>query len=304
MSDLMGDGRKSRKALPISRVILSMSICNFFYAFALFLSMWPTPSQEENVWGNVGTQGFCTCQGFFVQFDLMGTMLWSLTLAVFYLLVVRYNWKDQQLEKLEKWLHGGIWMIALGLAIAPIPLKMYNHSGPACWIESLPYGCLDSLTYGTDANCVCGDNAWIFQLIVFCLSMWLCIFVVLVILVMVYCVVRKLEDQSLPYASTLSLRPSRNNSLSILARVQQVDQSTAISVEMENVVVKQKKSKAVAMQGMFYMIALIILYTMMTAYKIINGPPVLLSAVGYVAYLTLPLQGFLKFLVLATSQMR
>lgn len=302
VSDLIGDGKKSRKALPVSRVILSMSICDFFCAFSLFLSTWPTPSQVKNVWGNIETQEFCTCQGFFGQFGLTGSMLWSLTLAVFYLLIVRYNWKDRQLEKLERWLHGGIWTITLGLAIAPIPLEMYNHSGPACWIESSPYGCLDSLTYGKDANCVRGDNAWVFQLVVYCFSVWVCIILVSVILFMVYCVVRKLEDRSLPYASTLSLQPSRDNSLSIPAGVQPTDHTTPISTDSENAVVNRKKSKAVATQGMFYMIALIVPYTMTTAYKIINGPPVLLSAVGYVAYLTLPLQGFFNFLVFARNR--
>jgi len=109
--------RKSTKATPISRVILSMSICDLFFSFGIFLSAWPSPKELPNLCGNVGSQGFCTFQGFIIQFGQSGAFSWSGTLAVFYLLLLRYNWTGRQLERLEKWLHGGIWSTMLGLSV-------------------------------------------------------------------------------------------------------------------------------------------------------------------------------------------
>ena len=101
-------------------------------------------------------------------------------------------------------MHGAVWTYVLAISIAPLPLQMYNNANGVCWtIASYPYGCKDSLTYGADATCTRGDNAWVFEFYSRLLNQCLCSLLVLVILAMVYCVVRRLENTSLKYASAM-----------------------------------------------------------------------------------------------------
>lgn len=281
---------KRGKAIP--RVILSLSACDLIFSLALFLTTWPSPSYVELCY-NVGTQASCTFQGFFVQFGLTSTFLWSGCLSVFYLLIIRYSWTDTQLEKLEKWAHGAIWVFVIGASVFPIPLGLYNNTGGFCWIESYPYGCKDSLTYGKDANCTRGDNAWVYQVFFQLFPEWTCFFLLLVIRVMIYFSVRKLENTSRKYSAIALTNHTQSN---VAIQSQSVTQAQAR--EAEKIRVNRKKSKAVATQAASYIAALLVPWTLSFAVfvqTIVAGKPN--NMLSYFAYTVLPFQGFLNFLV-------
>jgi len=40
---------------------------------------------------------------------------------------------------------------------------LLNNANLWCWIAPLPQGCKDSYRYGDEANCVRGDNWWIYR---------------------------------------------------------------------------------------------------------------------------------------------
>lgn len=105
-----------------------MSVGDVFFSLAYFLTVWPSPSYLPYLDGkNVGTVGTCTAQGFFLWFGRTVSIFLNCALSVFYLLMVKYNYRDYQLKKLEVWVQGGIWLLALAIAVIPIPLEMYNN---------------------------------------------------------------------------------------------------------------------------------------------------------------------------------
>ena len=282
--DIFDAKRRGIRTKPISRVLLCMSSCDLFVSLGFFLSTWPAPKQLDYIWGNVGSQGFCTFQGFIFQFGYVATMMWSGTLAIFYLLILRYGWSDTKLAKIEKWFHLVNWTFVAGAAIFPLPLEMYNNTEGICWIEAYPYGCT--------TDCVRGINAWIYQLTFKLFPGWACFFLVVGIMAAIYRKVRQLENTNLKYASSVLVNASTSERGSGDLR----------KAEWKNRV-NRAKSQAVAKQAIYYMFAIWLPYTLdfcSDIQLIITGKanPIL----SYFAWLCLPLQGFLNFLVFVRNR--
>lgn len=58
--------RPIRPEVVYNRLLLGLSIGDFAYAFAYFLSTWPVPKDtllDDFIWGNVGNQATCNFQG-------------------------------------------------------------------------------------------------------------------------------------------------------------------------------------------------------------------------------------------------
>jgi len=121
------------------------------YCSGWYLGTWAAPvGQEDLDWmqgTNHGTHGTCVFQAFILQFGGLATFLFNASLAVIYLLVIRYpytwgkkNDEKQRVHKLEKRLQIGIWTVALVAAIVPLPMimDMYHSAGPICWINVHP----------------------------------------------------------------------------------------------------------------------------------------------------------------------
>merc|ERR1719296_110437 len=66
----------------------------------------------------------------------MATPVYNTMLAVFYLLVIRFKWKDDKLRKYEPVFHIIPITFALATAIASIPLKLYNRTMWWCMISN------------------------------------------------------------------------------------------------------------------------------------------------------------------------
>ena len=111
-----------------SRILLSLGIADIFFSFAYLLGTIPAPSDLVYIWGNVGNTATCTFQGFILQLGWVSSPLFSIMLAFFFLLRVKYRWTDSRLRRIEPWVHGSIWIFAIFSAILPIPFEMYNNS--------------------------------------------------------------------------------------------------------------------------------------------------------------------------------
>ena len=132
---------------------------------AWFFSTWPIPPEVLPVWGASGTIGTCTTQGFFAQLSL-STVFYNGFLSVYYLLVIKYGWKEERIRRyrLGTIIHFVSLSVGIITASAAASMQLLNPVGYGCWIGAVPMGCQQSfLTGGDITTCTRGDNATIFK---------------------------------------------------------------------------------------------------------------------------------------------
>lgn len=177
-------GRRKSGHLEISiyhRLVLGMSIADLLSSCAFCFGTYPIPDGSP-VSGARGNQMSCNVQGFFVQLTL-ATHLYSSFLAIYFLLVVKFNWNTSSLamRRLEVLFHGLAWSFALGTALASLLLDLINNANLWCWIAPFPLDCINSAEVGDgeQGTCVRGDNAWIYRLAFYFVWVWIAFLVVL-----------------------------------------------------------------------------------------------------------------------------
>ena len=78
-----------RRAKMTNLIILALSISDIIFSTTSHIfGTWPVP--QGLVYGSSGNQGTCTAQGFLVVFSVHCAGLYNMTLALTYLLQVRY----------------------------------------------------------------------------------------------------------------------------------------------------------------------------------------------------------------------
>ncbi len=80
----------------------------------------------------IGTVTTCDVQGFISVMGSIGSPLYNCSLAVFYLLSLKYNYNDRKMKKVEKWFHIIPWSVSLILAVVGMFLKVYMGGFVAC----------------------------------------------------------------------------------------------------------------------------------------------------------------------------
>jgi hypothetical protein len=118
-----------------SRILVSMSVSDIIFSLGWFLTTWPAPSDLTYIVFNVGNRATCVFQGFLIQLGYVASPLFNVTLALFFLLRIRYRWTDFRLRQMEPWIQGSIWVFSFACAIYPIPLGLYNNGWEVCWLE-------------------------------------------------------------------------------------------------------------------------------------------------------------------------
>jgi len=107
--------------------------------------------------------------------------MYNLFLAAHYLLVIEYEWSDFQLAKIERLVHPAIFTFSFGIAIAGLPLKIYNNANVWCWIAPNP----------SDPSR--GNNANIYRWAFYYVELWSIIFAISVIMLLVVFSVKRTE---------------------------------------------------------------------------------------------------------------
>jgi len=165
---------KKRKQ-TYSRIVAAMSCFDCMTSFIYALSTWPIPKGDGSspLYASGNTQT-CTAQAFFIQLSL-GAPMYNLCLAMYYMLVIKHGWSDIKLAKIERFVHSIIVVIAFGIAIAGLPLKIYGNANVWCWIVS-------------DANLY----RWAF----FYVELWSIIVIVTIVMATVVKSVAKVENKT------------------------------------------------------------------------------------------------------------
>jgi hypothetical protein len=169
------------------RLIFGMSCADISSSLWLAMSTWPIPKETGVLWA-VGNTTTCSFQGFFTQFGI-SSPLYNVSLSFYYLLAVRYSWRESHLKKVEPFFHVLPFAWALGTAIAGLFLKIFNSANLWCWIASYPGRNMDTNVY-----------RWA----LFYGPLWLAIFLVTMNLIFVYAKVRAVLIETEMY-----INPSR-----------------------------------------------------------------------------------------------
>lgn len=324
------DRKKRQKAFY--RIMIGMSCSDILASAFLFLTTWPIPKEYVGiVYANMGNTQVCTMQGFFLQLGIM-TPLYNGVLASYYFMSIRLGWREEKIAKVEKFLHCAVLLFGLSTAVTGLRLTLFNNANAWCWIAPYPANCQQSYQLSleddgetTTTTCERGDNANIYRWAFWYAPVWLMILWVTTSMTLTYLSVLMVDKKMQSYTSrfTSSILSSNDSSrrsntfkssggsgemslgsggsgeISLGAtstshkRPSQAEQ-TAIGLERQT----WKRSRKVANQGMFYVLAFIatwIFPTITRSMQLANKIPPF-GCIFMLALMT-PFQGFLNFLV-------
>lgn len=153
--------RKKKSSIdPYQRVVVGMSIYDFFWTFfPWFMGSWMAPA-ETGWWGAVGNTQTCSMQGFFFWLGVPGALLYQMLLSVHTLLLVTYRWKPREFEKkIERRAHVAIFVVCITLATVPLFFQGYNPECGTCLPAPFPIWCgswfWGNLYFGGDGETEC-----------------------------------------------------------------------------------------------------------------------------------------------------
>ena len=126
IKEVIADHRNNKGKASL-RALLGVSIIDILASSGWFLSTWAAPVGSNAVFA-VGNTQSCTYQGFLLQVAI-GAPMYNSMLALYYLLTINYGWTEQDLRRIEPYLHASVLTFAFGTGIILIPLNVYNHIG-------------------------------------------------------------------------------------------------------------------------------------------------------------------------------
>jgi len=140
---------KNKRKLTYHRILCAMSIIDFLTSFWFFMGTWAIPSGTLGIYAAAGTEGTCTAQGWFLILYI-ASPLYSVNLAIYYLLVIKYKWDEYDFLRKKAW----IWLLVppflfgLSVAFAGLGLQLYHPANLWCFIAPYPPGCSGSECVG------------------------------------------------------------------------------------------------------------------------------------------------------------
>ena len=184
------------------RILLVFSIHNIVLSIMYFLSTWPVPPSETTTTTPFasGTSTTCRIQGSILQYSGMACTLSNTCLAIYYVLVIKYNRKDSCLEMFwERIFYGGSMLFALTTAVIPLPFDMYHDAQVVgCWIAAPPECSSQSSNIGADDACSPTLEHGL-RLGMFYVPLWSCFLIIFVSYVMIFRKVHKTEQRLRKY---------------------------------------------------------------------------------------------------------
>lgn len=121
------------------RLLCAMNCVDVAVSTVWFLTNAFVPPWMPQLPWTFGNQASCSFQGFIVQTSI-SSVIYNACLSLYYLLIVKYNYKDRQMKKIEKWMHLVPLTFGIVTAIAALALDIYNPANWDCWIAPGPGG--------------------------------------------------------------------------------------------------------------------------------------------------------------------
>jgi len=313
--EVVSDKKKLETAYH--RLVLVSSVFDALVSFWLALSSIPMP--KGSWYGSRGNFTTCEIQGFFIVLGAVPPV-YTAIISLYFLLSIRYGFREKQLAALEKWVHPIVTAVFVSFAITGIFLDIYNPLLGACAITTYPLPC----GFNTGVECLRGRNDKFFAWIFVFGWIWLAIGVSVTSLLLVYLKVIYTETRTSRYRYSIALRQSSRRQQEMAAavgaaiiddeiRTQENFCKRAMKVVWKNcrrleqnsnemrTRINKKKSTQVAKTSLGYVAAFLITWvpimlfvTFLESLPSIRANP---QGISILIAATNPLQGFLNFLV-------
>ena len=108
------------------RIMACMGISDFVLPFMRLTGFLWIPSSHPGSFGNEIT---CDVQGFLIVTTFIATTAYNAVLALYYLLIIRFNWQPSRLKSIEKWLYIVPLLIGLFFASLAVGFNVVNPPG-------------------------------------------------------------------------------------------------------------------------------------------------------------------------------
>jgi len=115
------------------RLLCGISCVDISSSFWLGLSTWPIPRDSGVLWA-VGNERTCSLQGFFTQFGVTSSF-YNASLAIYFLLVIKYGWKESRIRRIEPFLHALPLLWGFGTAATGLGMGVLGNATLWCWIN-------------------------------------------------------------------------------------------------------------------------------------------------------------------------
>ena len=179
---------QQRRRYVYHRILCCMSCSDMLGSSMYILSTWPIP--KGNAVYAMGNQATCNIQATFDQFASLTTPLYSGSLAVYYLLVIRYGWREEMIRKNQCWFLVAPFTLGFGTAMAGLYMELYNSADWVCWIAPFPEGCEDG---SFDNPCLRGKHANLYRMVFSYAIVWIIFAILTVSMVLIYSKIRTTE---------------------------------------------------------------------------------------------------------------
>jgi len=275
IQEVLRDPRK-RSYSVMHRILMIMSSFDIMFSIAIFFGTWAIPSDTPDIWYPMGNETTCKVQGFFVQMCAMITPFLNAALAFYYLLVIRYGWKEEEVRKIEIWIFAIPFTLALGTASLALAFNLYEPASLWCWIaRSLALQWL--FLYG---------------------PVWFIIIFVTITMILVYQHVRVIEKRASKWNSNKYIARNNQNGRRVSFHETPQDQRKRSSSSRRRSSISKSKSKRVAAQGFLYFLSFILTWLPMTTMRVVQAVHQKTPYwVMVTASICVPLQGFINFFV-------
>ena len=131
IQDILRDPQK-RNESTYHRIMLGLSSSDIIISFfGPFLGTWVMPTGKQITYA-VGFKETCDAAAFFAAIGAISTLLYSCSLATFYILKLKYSWVNRKVKVAEKWLLFLPCTLGLIYAITTAAMKKYGHHGFIC----------------------------------------------------------------------------------------------------------------------------------------------------------------------------
>ena len=190
------------------RLMFGMSVADIILSSALSFSSIPAPIGTPNTWKALGTQSTCNAQGIFFGFGAVAAPCYFLSLQIYYLFMIKYQTRIENIRKVEPYLHVAPILLGLTCAFVPFGTDSINPGSRGyCWIDDFPLHC----TPNQNIECIRGKTAYIqrFFLNAFpSLVIWI---LNGIIMWMIYASVREQDRRNATHDFQSSVRQSPHN---------------------------------------------------------------------------------------------
>lgn len=115
------------------RLMTGLSLCDIIGSTGFFLSTWPINSEDRDETYVLGNATSCTFQGFLVQWSAT-VPLYNVMLAIYYLLAVKHRMRDNEMRKIEAFMHTVPILFGIITTSICLALDLFNDASLWCWI--------------------------------------------------------------------------------------------------------------------------------------------------------------------------